>query len=102
MSNPPNVTSYTWGPGAQRAAVSVTFDNLGEPADLERGLWPESEPLGRHFSVKRMLPRILGILEELGLQATFTALPGVAPYCVLGGIRVVSIAASRAGDSVFL
>ena len=71
MSNPPNVTPYTWGPDAQRAAVSVTFDNLGEAADLERGLWPESEPLGRHFSVKRMLPRILGMLEELGLRATF-------------------------------
>jgi hypothetical protein len=90
MSNPPNVTSYTWGPDAQRAAVSVTFENLGEAADLERGLWPEREPLGRHFSVKRVLPRILGILEELGLQATFTALPGVAPYHVRGGVRVVS------------
>ena len=26
-----------WGPEACRAAVSVTFDNLGEAADLERG-----------------------------------------------------------------
>jgi hypothetical protein len=90
MSNPSDVTSHTWEPDAQRAAVSVTFDNLGEAADLERGLWPEREPLGRHFSVKRVLPRILGILEELGLQATFTALPGVAPYRVRGGVRVVS------------
>ena len=71
MSNPPNVTSYTWGPYAQRAAVSVTFDNLGEAADLERGLWPEDEPLGRHFSVKRTLPHILGMLDEFGLRATF-------------------------------
>jgi peptidoglycan/xylan/chitin deacetylase (PgdA/CDA1 family) len=71
MSNPPNVTSYTWGPNAQRAAVSVTFDNLGEAADLERGLWPEDEPLGRHFSVKRTLPHILGMLDEFGLRATF-------------------------------
>ena len=60
-----------WGPEARRAAVTVTFDNLGEAADLERGLWPESEPLGRHFSVRRMLPRILGLLDELGLRATF-------------------------------
>ena len=45
-----------WGPHACRAAVSVTFDNLGEAADLERGLWPEGEPLGRHYSVKRTLP----------------------------------------------
>jgi hypothetical protein len=49
----------------------VTFDNLGEAADLERGQWPENEPLGRHFSVKRTLPRILDTLEELALRATF-------------------------------
>jgi peptidoglycan/xylan/chitin deacetylase (PgdA/CDA1 family) len=65
------VPSEIWGPDARRAAVSVTFDNLGEAADLERGLWPESEPLGSHFSVRRMLPRILGLLDELGLHATF-------------------------------
>jgi peptidoglycan/xylan/chitin deacetylase (PgdA/CDA1 family) len=59
------------GPEGRRAAVSVTFDNLGEAADLERGLWPADEPLGRHFSVKRTLPRILDTLEELGLRATF-------------------------------
>jgi peptidoglycan/xylan/chitin deacetylase (PgdA/CDA1 family) len=62
---------HHWGPDACRAAVSVTFDNLGEAADLERGLWPEDEPLGRHFSVRRALPRILGILGELGLRSTF-------------------------------
>ena len=66
MSTLSNVTS-----DARRAVVSVTFDNLGEAADLERGLWPESEPLGRHFSVRRMLPRILSMLDELGLRATF-------------------------------
>src|ERR671920_1534495 len=71
MSNQPNVPSDTWGPDARRAAVTVTFDNLGEAADLERGLWPEGEPLGRHFSVMRTLPRILGMLDELGLRATF-------------------------------
>jgi peptidoglycan/xylan/chitin deacetylase (PgdA/CDA1 family) len=61
----------TWGPHACRAAVSVTFDNLGEAADLERGLWPEGEPLGRHYSVKRTLPRIMDLLEELDLWSTF-------------------------------
>jgi peptidoglycan/xylan/chitin deacetylase (PgdA/CDA1 family) len=71
MSEAQERTPYAWGPDACRAAVSVTFDNLGEAADLERGLWPEDEPLGRHFSVKRMLPRILDMLEELGLQSTF-------------------------------
>ena len=71
MSDPPNATPAVWGPEARRASVSVTFDNLGEAADLERGLWPEDEPLGHHFSVKRTLPRILDTLEELGLRATF-------------------------------
>ena len=71
MSDPRDATPSGWGPGAGHAAVSVTFDNLGEAADLERGLWPESEPLGRHFSVKRTLPRILNVLDELGLRATF-------------------------------
>ena len=70
-SNPPHATFEPRGPGAERAVVSVTFDNLGEAADLERGLWPESKPLGRHSSVKRMLPRILGMLDGLGLRATF-------------------------------
>src|SRR5215204_383525 len=64
-----------WGPDTCRAAVSVTFDNLGEAADLERGLWPDDEPLGRHFSVQRALPRILEKLEGLGLRSTFFGRP---------------------------
>jgi peptidoglycan/xylan/chitin deacetylase (PgdA/CDA1 family) len=71
MSDSHKEIPSVWGPEACRAAVSVTFDNLGEAADLERGLWPEDEPLGRHFSVKRTLPRILDTLDELGLRATF-------------------------------
>jgi peptidoglycan/xylan/chitin deacetylase (PgdA/CDA1 family) len=55
----------------RRAAVSVTFDNLGEVTALARGEWPENEPLGEHFSVTRALPRIVDLLEETGLRATF-------------------------------
>jgi len=51
--------------------VSVTFDNLGEASDLERGWWPEDEPLGHHHSVTRALPRLLEALDEAGLRATF-------------------------------
>jgi peptidoglycan/xylan/chitin deacetylase (PgdA/CDA1 family) len=54
-----------------RAAVSVTFDNLGEVTALARGEWPGDEPLGGHFSVTRALPRIMDLLEETGLRATF-------------------------------
>jgi hypothetical protein len=53
------------------SAISVTFDNLGEAADLERGQWPGGETLGRHRSVTRALPRILELLVELALGATF-------------------------------
>ena len=71
MSDLPEEPPSVWGPDSRRAGVSVTFDNLGEAADFERGQWPENEPLGRHFSVKRTLPRILDTLEELALRATF-------------------------------
>ena len=40
--------------------VSVTFDNLGEASELERGTWPEGQPLGEHFSVRESLPLLLG------------------------------------------
>ena len=49
----------------------LTFDNLGEAADLERGRWPADAPLGRHASVTRTLPRILELLAETGTRATF-------------------------------
>jgi peptidoglycan/xylan/chitin deacetylase (PgdA/CDA1 family) len=54
-----------------RAAVTVSFDNLGEVTELARGEWPADEPLGRHSSVTRALPRILELLDELELRATF-------------------------------
>jgi peptidoglycan/xylan/chitin deacetylase (PgdA/CDA1 family) len=52
-------------------SVSVTFDNLGEVTALARGEWPPDEPLGRHHSVTRALPRILELLRETGTRATF-------------------------------
>ena len=51
--------------------VRLTFDNLGEVADLERGKWPADALLGRHASVTRTLPRILSLLDEAGVRATF-------------------------------
>lgn len=60
-----------WGPEGRPAAVAVTFDNLGEAADLERGRWPADEPLGHHVSVTRALPKVLALLFENRLPATF-------------------------------
>jgi len=51
--------------------VSVTFDNLGEAAELERGTWPEGKPLGEHFSVRESLPQLQGMLAAEGVRATF-------------------------------
>lgn len=51
--------------------IALTFDNLGEAADLERGLWPDDVPVGRHPSVTVALPRLLDELDALGLVATF-------------------------------
>jgi peptidoglycan/xylan/chitin deacetylase (PgdA/CDA1 family) len=51
--------------------ISLTFDNLGEVSALERGQWPAGKPLGRHHSVTRALPRILGLLDEARVRATF-------------------------------
>jgi peptidoglycan/xylan/chitin deacetylase (PgdA/CDA1 family) len=60
-----------WGPDDRHAAVAVTFDNLGEATDLQRGLWPDDAPLGRHPSVTRALPRVLTLLTGFDLPATF-------------------------------
>jgi peptidoglycan/xylan/chitin deacetylase (PgdA/CDA1 family) len=51
--------------------IRLTFDNLGEVADLERGRWPADAPLGRHASVTRTLPRIVELLADAGVRATF-------------------------------
>jgi hypothetical protein len=58
-------------PDGRRAAVSITFDNLGEAAELELGLRAADEPLGNHYSVTSALPIVLGELAGTGLAATF-------------------------------
>jgi len=51
--------------------VSVTFDNLGEAAQLELGMWPGDVPQGQHFTVVEVLPRLLDLLAARHVQATF-------------------------------
>jgi peptidoglycan/xylan/chitin deacetylase (PgdA/CDA1 family) len=53
------------------APVVLTFDNLGEAAELERGTWPADRPRGAHPSVVEALPRLLDLLDELALRGTF-------------------------------
>jgi peptidoglycan/xylan/chitin deacetylase (PgdA/CDA1 family) len=60
-----------FGPGRRPRALVLSFDNLGEASELERGSWPPEQPLGRHPSVTRALPRLLDELDAQGLSATF-------------------------------
>jgi peptidoglycan/xylan/chitin deacetylase (PgdA/CDA1 family) len=53
------------------SVVSVTFDNLGEAAQLELGMWPEEVPQGQHFTVVEVLPRLLELLARRAVKATF-------------------------------
>lgn len=67
----PPTSRGRWGPGGQAAAVSITFDNLGEAMDLSLGTWPKEEPTGRHYSAVEVLPRILDLLKHEGLHSTY-------------------------------
>ena len=54
-----------------RAGTGLSFDNLGEVTALARGEWPAGAPVGEHWSVTRALPRLLALLDDVGLKATF-------------------------------
>jgi hypothetical protein len=64
------MASGRWPNGAP-AAVAFTLDNMGEAADIDRGLWPESEPIGSHYSVKEVIPNILELLKKYDITATY-------------------------------
>lgn len=58
-------------PGGARGALCLSFDNLGEAAELELGALSPDAPLGDHFTATRVLPELLDLLGERGLAATF-------------------------------
>jgi peptidoglycan/xylan/chitin deacetylase (PgdA/CDA1 family) len=53
------------------ATLSLTFDNLGEAAELELGALPADAALGRHETALEVVPRLLGLLAEREIAATF-------------------------------
>jgi peptidoglycan/xylan/chitin deacetylase (PgdA/CDA1 family) len=55
----------------RHAGTGLSFDNLGEVTALARGEWPAGAPVGEHWSVTRALPRLLALLDAVGLRATF-------------------------------
>lgn len=65
-----DATTTAWPNNAQ-AAVVLTIDNMGEAADLDRGLWDLSKPIGSHYSVEKVLPRFLEILAKYDISATY-------------------------------
>jgi peptidoglycan/xylan/chitin deacetylase (PgdA/CDA1 family) len=52
-------------------AILLSFDNLGEASELERGSWPADSELGHHRSVAEALPRLLDGLDRQRLSGTF-------------------------------
>jgi peptidoglycan/xylan/chitin deacetylase (PgdA/CDA1 family) len=53
--------------------LSLTFDNLGEAAELEMGALPADTPLGGHVTATEAVPALLDRLAERELAATFFA-----------------------------
>jgi len=58
-------------PGGARGALSLSFDNLGEVAEIELGAIAADAALGDHFTARRVLPSVLGALDDRDLAATF-------------------------------
>lgn len=59
-------------PGGARGALSLSFDNLGEAAEIELGaLAPDDPAVGEHATATRVLPALLDALGERELAATF-------------------------------
>lgn len=58
-------------PNGAKAAVMLTFDNMGEAADLNRKLWPADAPIGFHYSVTEMLPKFLAMVRKHSIPITY-------------------------------
>ncbi|HXS46708.1 MAG TPA: polysaccharide deacetylase family protein [Solirubrobacterales bacterium] len=58
-------------PGGARGALSLSFDNLGEAAEIELGAFPTDAPLGEHFTAKGPLRSVQIELMLRKLRATF-------------------------------
>jgi len=53
-----------------RRALCLSFDNLGEAAEVGAGTWPSDAPLGEHFTVG-VVHRLLDLLDGRRVRATF-------------------------------
>lgn len=60
----------TLWPGGARGCLCLTFDNLGEAAEIELGATRE-EDAGGHFTATEVVPELLAHLADRELPATF-------------------------------
>ncbi|RQR51309.1 DUF2334 domain-containing protein [Burkholderia sp. Bp9140] len=51
-----------WGPDRKPAALTISFDNLGEAALLEMGLW--DKPIGQHYTAA-FVPSLIEVLGDV-------------------------------------
>ncbi len=59
-------------PGGAKGALCLSFDNLGEAAEIELGaLAPDDPSIGEHSTATRVLPSLLELLAGRDLPATF-------------------------------
>ncbi len=59
-------------PGGARGALCLSFDNLGEAAEIELGaLAPDDPSVGGHPTATRVLPNLLRTLSDHEVAATF-------------------------------
>lgn len=63
-----SVVRHKW-PNNVRCPIAVTLDNMGEAADLNRGL--HEGPVGSHYSVKEALPKVLALLKKHEIHCTY-------------------------------
>lgn len=59
-------------PGGARGALCLSFDNLGEAAEIELGALAADDPgVGKHPTATQVLPALLAELGERDIAATF-------------------------------
>jgi peptidoglycan/xylan/chitin deacetylase (PgdA/CDA1 family) len=62
-----NASAMSWGAGRKRAALSITFDNLGEAGEISLGLLPKDMPCGSHYTATEVLSRLLDLLTGVSI-----------------------------------
>ena len=79
---------------APRPTVCLSFDNLGEAAELEAGIWPRTRKVGRHYSVEEGLP---WVLKTLGSRPATFFIEGWSAKQYPSAVASIAAAAKEVG-----